>query len=253
MTFFKTTACRLCSRVGSAVTKLSTSSESGASPRWAFRHILGTRQFALFSDTVNNAKVSAHCTLPAPRAGRKYKRNRSRPQSEATSDKQLLPFTCQLSNLCRGFPLVLTLRCETRAGQLVVNGASFTREAVELRQGPEATRNQLSYSGPYLTQTHLADLVVGVRPLSSPLEQVFHEEALFFNSTYCFDNSAHSWHGHNPVHTVRPEVTEAIAQVAASFGVDDALAAYVSEKARLVEKAEVAAWRQIFHDSVILR
>ncbi|KPI85149.1 hypothetical protein ABL78_5809 [Leptomonas seymouri] len=185
--------------------------------------------------------------------GQKRKRIRSPHHSEPSSEKRIFPFTCQLSNLCRGFPLILTLRCEARARQLVVKGAAFTREVVELRQGPEATCNQLTYSGPYLTQTHLADLAIGAQPLSSPLEQTSHEEALFFNSTHCFDNCAHNWYGHNPVHTVRPEMTEAIAQVAASFGVDDDLAAYISEQAHLVEKAEMAAWRQTFYKSFMAR
>lgn len=236
--------------------KTSTATEGEESSRWIFRHIPGSRQFALFGEAANCSKVTVHCTLPisARRSSRRGRSlDRSRTKSQPSVNKQIIPFTCQLSNICRGFPLVLSLRCETRADQLVLHGAAFTRDSTELRQGPEAFENQLTYGGPHLTQTQLADVVLGLRPLSSPLEQTSHEEALFFTSTSCFDSSAHNWYGHNPVHTVRPEVTDAVAQLASCFGVDDALAAYVAEKARLVEQSEKAAWRQMFNDVILRR
>jgi hypothetical protein len=248
MPCLRCSACALCRTANTSLTGIGVSSGNVPSTKWVFHHIPGTRQFSLFSNAINNAKVSVHCTLPAPLTRRRPKRVRTQLPAKSEHECGTLPFTCQISNLCRGFPLVLALRCETRADQLVITGASFTREAADLRQGPEAARNQLAYSGPYLTQVHLADIVIGARPLNSPLEKPLHEEALFFNSTYCFDNGSYNWFGHSPVHTVRAEVTELIAQVAESFGVDDDLAAYVSAKAKLVDKAEKAAWQQLFHD-----
>lgn len=253
MPTLKNTSCTLCRSAGNLLASFSGATESAASRQWLFRHTPGTRQFALFSEAPNNAKASVHCTLPASRFYHARKKRRNRHLTELSLEGCSLPFTCQLSNLCRGFPLVLNLYCETRAGQLVLSGAAFTRDAVELRQGPEASRNQLTYCGPHLTQTQLADLVIGALPLSSPLAQGVHEETLFFNSTCCFDNCAHNWYGHNPVHTVRPEVTEAVAQVASCFGVNDTLAAYVLEKALLVAKAERAAWLQAFRDTILKR
>lgn len=252
----KSTSHVLCHGARDALSKAPTTSGGGEAQHWTFRHIPGTRQFALFGEAANHSKVSVHCTLPVPvqrRMRREGRQNRSRMAAKPLDDRRIIPFSCQLNNMCRGFPMVLMLRCETRAGQLVLNGAAFARDATELRQGPEASQNQLTYGGPHLTQTQLADFVLGVLPSSSPLATPTHEEALFFNAAYCFDNSAHNWYGHNPVHTVRPEMTEAIAHLVASFGIDDALAANVADKARLVEQSEKAAWRQMFNDLILKR
>lgn len=93
-----------------------------------------------------------------------------------------------------------------------------------------------------MNQSHLAELVVGHRRPNSPLDDIAHMEAIFFSAVRCFGSSSSTWFGHTPVHTIKPELADRIAELVRAFGVDDALAEYVECKAQTVERLERDAW-----------
>ncbi|KAK7200140.1 hypothetical protein NESM_000064300 [Novymonas esmeraldas] len=245
MVLFQRSVLRLSSSGPSSLTSSCTPSARQAPHNLQFDHVLGSRRFSLFGEAVNNSKLLVQCTVPVMRSARQIRRRRVVGNSRAADEDVQVVFECVLSNICRGFPLALTLRCSTRAGLLVINGASFSATRPTLLEGPEIAQNQLSYHGPHMNQSHLADLLVERRPPTSPLDDPAHREATFFSTLDCFDTSPHTWFGHLPVHTVKPELVDRIAALVSEFGVDDDLADYVDWKARAVAALEQDAWARV--------
>ncbi|CAJ1024792.1 hypothetical protein Q4I30_003637 [Leishmania utingensis] len=244
MSLFRCTVRRLCGSTGPFLVNSVASSSRMPPHNLKLSHVLGTRQFSLFGVSMNHSKLLVQCTLSSPF----YKRDsRSRAVRRRGKVNVLgsIEFECQLSNICRGFPLVLGLSCATRGGLLVINGAIFSPVGTTVLEGPELASSQFTYQGPHMNQSHLAEVAIGRRLHRSPLDDIAHIEAAFFSTTDCFGSSSRTWFGHTPVHTVKPELVDSIAKLVGAFGIDDTLAEYVEWKARAVDKAERDAWINI--------
>ncbi|KAG5479323.1 hypothetical protein LSCM1_04579 [Leishmania martiniquensis] len=250
MTLFKWSVRRLC---GNSVPSLIDSSTSSrvAPHNLKVSHVLGTGRFSLQGEAINHSKLLVQCTLCPPPSQKHRGSGKVVHEGKKGSALGSIEFECELWNICRGFPLVLSLRCSTRAGLLLINGASFTQASLVALEGPECSHRQFTYHGPHMNQSHLAEFVIGRRQTISPLDDIGHSEALFFSAARCFDSSSRTWFGHTPVHTVKPELAGRIAELVSVFGVDDALAEYVEWKAHALEKLERDAWTHI--SSVVLR
>ncbi|KAG5505642.1 hypothetical protein JKF63_04977 [Porcisia hertigi] len=245
MALLKFSTGRLCSSTGSCLGNALAPSARAAPHNLKVSHTLGTRQFSLFGEVISHARLLVQCTLSASPSRTFHGERGTAKRCPKVSVPGCIDFECQLSNICRGFPLVLSLRCSTRAGFLIINGASFLPTGALVPEGPEGLHNQLIYHGPHMNQSHLAEHVIGRIPPNSPLDDVAHLEAVFFSAAHCFDGSPKTWFGHTPVHTVKPELADRIAAMVSTFGVDDALAEYMEWMAHAVDKLEREAWLKI--------
>ncbi|KAG5505998.1 hypothetical protein GH5_05678 [Leishmania sp. Ghana 2012 LV757] len=244
MTLLKCSAHHLC---GNSVTSLvdPLTSSRVAPHNLKPRHVLGTRRFSLYGEAINHSKLLVQCALSWTPSQKRSRRSRVPRKGMKVNALGPIEFECQLSNICRGFPLVLSLCCSTRAGLLIINGASFFPTSSVVLEGPECSHYQFTYHGPHMNQSHLAELVIGRRLTNSPLDDISHSEAVFFSAAHSFDSSSRTWFGHTPVHTIKPELAGRIAELVSAFGVDDELAEYVEWKAHAVEELEREAWMQI--------
>ncbi|AYU78467.1 hypothetical protein, conserved [Leishmania donovani] len=245
MPLLRCTAHRLCARTGSCLIDPLASCSRVAPHNLQFTHVLGTRQFSLFGEAINHSKLLVQCTVALERSHKYEGGQNTALRGEKASARGPVEFECQLSNMCRGFSLTLSLCCSTRAGLLLINGARFIPAGATVLEGPECTHSQFIYHGPHMNQSHLAELLVGHRRPNSPLDDIAHIEAVFFSAVRCFGSASSTWFAHTPVHTIKPELADRIAELVRAFGVDDALAEYVECKAHAVERLERDAWVRV--------
>ncbi|CCW63828.1 unnamed protein product [Phytomonas sp. EM1] len=219
---------------------------------FTFNYVLGSRQFSLtksgedhnislFCDVQNVAMKPVRGGISA--TGQPRKRSKTRVMNKRST--QHVYFHSVLKLLHASFPFYVEVLCHALLGQIVFDSVCFHNREPLFQEGPAKFDTQLSYRGPNLTQSSLADLVVNHMPSSSPLWNGPQASAQPFDQSSNFIVSPGSNYGHFPVHTVNPILTDKIASLFSIFGIDDNIAEFIQETAQHIQAQERSAWKQI--------
>ncbi|ESL10504.1 hypothetical protein TRSC58_01763 [Trypanosoma rangeli SC58] len=224
-------------------------------PSFDVQYELGSREFTLYSDNINDASVLVHCVV-----GSCLLRSLEGGCKKGIAKKKLLSKTrCQnqspnvppvefsaLVNV-RGSGITVEASCSCMLGLLSIDGVrlhdGFITESLVPREGRAV--GEMLYQGPWLNQRVLSESVIGVRSNVSALDPWRQEQAFFF------DRHVRPWvsrflrFGHSPVHTVKPDFADVLSRFFECFHVDDDLAYFVEHFAHEVQRKEKDMWSRL--------
>lgn len=215
---------------------------------FVFNYQPGSRLFTLCTPSEATPRVVVSCVVSpkkrgqlrhGQRRGRVPRRVRPQLPFETTNYTR---FSCCISGATQGSSLELEVRCRSLLGQIVIDGITLGEDVVTAAEGPEQCYSQLSYQGPYVSQSHLAELIVNSLPTSSPLWSPRQATSAPFDADLNYASSPFSRFGHAPVHTLNPTLAGKAAKLLEGLGVDDELASFVEETSEKVRREEEDAW-----------
>ncbi|CCW71848.1 unnamed protein product [Phytomonas sp. Hart1] len=219
---------------------------------FSFNYVLGSRQFSLAKNS-EDYSISLFCdvqniAMKSVGGGVSDKvrpRKRSKTRVTNSQSPQHVYFYTRLKLLHTSFPFHVEVLCHTLLGQLILDSVCFHTKEPLFREGPAKFDTQLSYRGPFLTQSSLVDLLVNQTPSSSPLWNGPQASGQPFDQSSHFIAFQGSNYGHLPVHTVNPALTDKIISFLDIFGIDDDIAEFIQETVPCIQAHELSAWKEI--------
>jgi len=162
------------------------------------------------------------------------------------------PLPCLWAAMITRGGFTMDVACSTVNTVLSVDGIAFydsPKEAFEHSQ--EAHRHRrATYQGPLLHQGMLAALSTGCPHTFDRTVLPQRQAAANWYNAYQGTHTRWTRYDHLPVHTVAPELLDALVPYLQSLGIDDHLAAFMGSYREEVMAKETAAWRRLVKEVI---